>query len=350
MGASLTRNHNKRMGVVKKARAWLILFRAHTAILEVPLAVLGAGLALGTVFHYDMVYWIVFGVAYHFIGYGMNSYVDWVKGYDQNDEYKQHHPLNTGDIRPDTARKVIMGLLAVFTVYALWLGNFSIVAVVGVAVMLVAGVSYNYFGKVTEHKYIPIAVVHTMVFVYPYITYTTQVIPSIVLGAVAFFVHNVYQIALSGDIKDMEQDESSLIRSWGARVYEEVNGAKVIDLGQKARSVGLMLVLIEAILALSIYVVEVETDVFNNIFILPLVLMTIWTLREHFTLTENQPFNRDKLVSTMSRKELSGIWMIVAAFSPHIGATGFAAVVVCSIAYLVPMSRFMWGTWIRPDV
>jgi 4-hydroxybenzoate polyprenyltransferase len=327
-----------------------VLFRAHTAILETPLAVLGAALALGTVFHIDMLYWILFGVAYHCIGYGMNSYVDWIKGYDQNDPHKQHHPLNTGDITPRAARNAIFGLLIGFIVYALWLGSFSLVAVVGVALMLVAGVTYNYLGKVTEHKYVPIAIVHTMVFVYPYITYTTELIPSLLLGAAAFFIHNVYQIAISGDIKDIEQDESSIIRSMGARVYEEQNGARVIDIGSNVRSIALTLTIVESTLALSIYAIEIETVVFNNVFILPLVVMTIWLLREHFTLTQIQPYDRNTLLSAMARRELAGIWMIAAAFSPHIGAGGFAAIVAVSAVYLLATSRFMWGTWLRPDV
>lgn len=350
MGASPIKEHTDIMNVVHKLRSWLVLFRAHTAILETPLAVLGAALALGTVFHIDILYWILFGVAYHCIGYGMNSYVDWMKGYDQNDPHKQHHPLNTGDISPITARNVIFALLVGFVVYALWLGSFSLVAVVGVAIMLVSGITYNYLGKITEHKYIPIAIVHTMVFVYPYLTYTTELIPSLLIGAAAFFVHNVYQIAISGDIKDITQDESSIIRSMGARVYEEQNGARVIDLGSRVRSIALTLILVECVLALSVYAAEVGTDVFNNIFILPLVLMTIWLLREHFTLTQTQPYNRNVLLSAMARRELAGIWMITAAFSPQIGPDGFIAIVIVSAVYLLITSRFMWGTWLRPDV
>jgi hypothetical protein len=224
------------------------------------------------------------------------------------------------------------------------------VAGVGVAVMLVAGVSYNYFGKVTKHKYIPIAVVHTMVFVYPYITYTTEYNVVVVLGAAAFFIHHVYQIAISGDIKDIEQDESSLIRSWGASVDTLSNNAKVMNLGMKVKYISVILVFAEIALASAIYVIEVLRYEFRTVYVLPLGLTAIWMLREHVKLTANQPYRRNKSISTMSRKELAGFWMLTAAFIPLIGVLGFLAVIAASLAYFLPISKFMWGNWLRPDV
>lgn len=340
----------KQMSLVSQLRAWLVFFRAHTAILETPMAVLGASVALGTIFHWDMVYWIVFGVAYHFIGYGMNSYADWIKGYDKNDPHKQHHPLNTGEISPTQARHVIFGLLVLYIVYALWLGDFSIVAGVGVAFMLAAGVSYNYFGKITKHKYILIAVVHTMVFVYPYITYTTQYNIVVVLGAAAFFIHHVYQIAISGDIKDIEQDESSLIRSWGADVVTLANNARVMKLGLKVKYVSVVLVFLEIGLAAAIYAITISRYPYRTLFILPIGLTAIWMLREHVKLTADQPYRRNESISIMSRKELAGFSMMAAAFIPLIGVLGFLAIIAASLAYFLPISKFMWGNWLRPDV
>lgn len=338
------------MSIIQKLRAWLIFFRAHTAILETPMAVLGAALALDTVFHWDMLYWIVFGVAYHYIGYGMNSYVDWAKGYDKDDEHKQHHPLNTGEITPTQARHVIFGMFILFIVYALWLGDFSIVAVVGVAVMFISGLSYNYFGKVTKHKYIPISIVHTMVFVYPYITYTTEFNILLVLGAAAFFIHHVYQIAISGDIKDIKQDESSLIRSWGADVVTLKNGAEVMRLGSKVKQISIALVFLEVMLAAAIYTIAVIRHEYRLLYILPIGMTSLWMVIEHAKLTTSQPYRREESISRMSRKELAGFWMMTAAFIPHIGLLGFIAVIIASLAYFLPISKFMWGNWVRPDV
>jgi len=97
----------KKMRLLQEFRAWLRLGRMHTLILEAPLATLGAAIGLGGLWDWKVLLWFIFGSMYHAVGYSMNSYVDWKKGYDKNDERKQHHPLNTQDISPDTAKKVI---------------------------------------------------------------------------------------------------------------------------------------------------------------------------------------------------------------------------------------------------
>jgi len=338
------------MQIVEQIRAWLIFFRAHTAILETPMAVIGAGLALGTVFHWDILYWIVFGVAYHFIGYGMNSYVDWAKGYDKEDPHKQHHPLNTGQITASQARHAVFGLLILFIVYALWLGNFSFIAGVGVALMFVSGVTYNYLGKITDHKYIPISVVHTMVFVYPYLVLGGPINIVILLGIAAFFIHHVYQIAISGDIKDIAMDESSLIRKWGADITTMPNGAQVMRLGTKTQYIAGILVFGELGLGISIHLLSAEISSFDPAGTILLIILGLWLIREHVKLTTVQPYRRQVLVSTMSRKELAGFWFLSCSFIPLISIQGFIAIVVVSLAYFFPISKLMWGNWLRPDV
>jgi|APHM01.1.fsa_nt_gi UbiA prenyltransferase family. len=152
------------MNVVESTRSWLQLFRAHTVILEAPMALIGAAIGVGTFVDPRVGAWLLFGALYHIVGYGMNSYVDWKKGFDKDDPMKQHHPLNTGDIDPETAKKVIYGLTGALVVYLFAL-TYSSPPAVGLSVlMIVSGLIYNYFGKYTILKFVPISIAHTLVF------------------------------------------------------------------------------------------------------------------------------------------------------------------------------------------
>lgn len=331
---------------VSRLRNWLILFRAHTAILEMPLSVLGAAIAIGSLWEPVLVHWAILGFIYHISGYGMNSYADWKKGYDKKDLRKQHHPLNKGEINPKTAKYVIYGLLGAWILYAEILTGFKLVTHASITIMLVSGITYNYYGKEMKHKYVPIAIVHTMVFVFPYLVYAENYTLVFGLATLAIFIHMIYQILISGDIKDLDQDESGILRNWGTKIKAGVNGEPIMLSPFKLSIASNLLVLSEILLSLLV----VYRLNFNYIFSSLTVAMAFWMAIEARTVIKGGYYDRDKRVSAMSRKELAGIWMILASFTPIIGVIGWIVIVVLSLMYLVALSRFMWGSNIRPKV
>lgn len=334
------------MSFVGVIRAWLRLFRAHTAVLETPLAVLGAALGIGTIWNPVIILWAIFGIVYHWVGYGMNSYVDWKKGFDKDDPRKQHHPLNTGEISPEAAKLVIMGGLVLLTIYGLALGNLRPVAIIAFAVMLASGISYNYFGKYTDFKFIPISIVHTGVFVYPYILYSENLEIGFMCLAGAYFIHHIFQIMISGDVKDIDQDEASLIKRLGATIGYGVFYNKRFEPGDKVLYLTYSLCVIELILAtagLHFYGVDIVGLVL-------IIIFGLWMFYEAENVVLSGPFHREQRVSHMSRKELAGYLMIHSSVIPVLGIEAFIIVLVFMFGYLLPMSKFMWGTFITPKV
>lgn len=329
-----------------KIRAWLIFFRAHTAILETPIAVLGAALALGTLWHPDIILWVVFGVMYHFVGYGFNSYADWANGFDKDDPHKKHHPLNTGDIKPSTAKYVTILSLVLMVAYGLVISGLTLVSLACVVVMLGLGSAYNVVGKYTQHKYLLAAGVHTMVFVFPYLTYTTEITMPFLIGISLFFVHHIFQIAVSGDVKDIRQDESSLLQEAGCEIEKTRLGDHRLKTSSNVYGVSMILVAVEVVLAIQNSII-VTMDIHSAFFTSALALV-MFTEAHH--VVKLGIYDRDKRVSAMSKKELFGIWMICASYGYVIGVTGFLAIVGVSLLYFFPMSKFMWGNWLKPEV
>jgi 4-hydroxybenzoate polyprenyltransferase len=328
------------------AKAWLRFFRAHTAILEAPIAVVGAALAIGTLWDIRVAGWAGFGILYHFAGYGMNSYVDWAKGFDKGDPHKEHHPLNTGEIKPDHAKyAVVVSLIALVAVGEV-LSGFSMVGHICIAVMLVSGSAYNMLGKVTRFKFIPIALVHTMVFVFPYAVYSDTIAVEAIIISVAFYVHHVYQIMISGDVKDIMQDEASLLKELGTRVKDVPIEGVMFDAGINVQLIAYTLSIIEIALATSANFIQQGL----TLTLAPVVVVGAWMLYESDQVIKDGPYKRSERLQSMSRKELAGIWMICAAAMPTLSPLAWGTVIAGSLAYFFPMSKFLWGNWVKPEV
>lgn len=331
---------------MEHVRKWLILFRAHTAILEAPLAVLGAWLALGSANEPILLGWLGFGMLYHYVGYGMNSYADWKKGFDKEDPQKQHHPLNKGTIEPDLAKKVIFGLLGALILSGIALGGLNIITLGSLLAMVFFGVLYNYFGKFMTLKFIPISIVHTMVFVFPYLVYSEQISEGFILITLAYFTHHAFQIIISGDVKDICQDEASLIKELGTTVGYGVVYEDEFDAGMRVMLLTFSLCIAQVILATSaafFFGGGIVTYVL-------IVILGIWMFYEADKIITNGPVDREGRLEHISKKEIAGYLMVHSSLTPIIGIEGYAIVVIFMLGYLLPISKYMWGNWVKPEV
>lgn len=335
------------MNVSYRLKVWLRFFRAHTVILEAPMAVIGAALAIGTIYDYRVGLWLIFGVLYHLVGYGMNSYVDWKDGFDKDDPKKQHHPLNTGDISHNTAKNVIyaMTFLLLFYILLLTLGD---PIAIGLAILMVAsGISYNYFGKYTSLKAIPISISHTMVFFIPYYLYSDQIDVFAVLITGAYFIHHIYQISISGDIKDIDQDEASLIQKLGAELYEKEYPD--IDYFSATESVIILSYTLTvaqiAIVSGAVYYIGASSAAL--VFISVTAGLLIY---ETDSMLTSGSFDRTQRLKHISRREFFGYSMIHAVSIIVISWSSFIIIITSMIVYLGLVSKFIWGNWLVPEV
>lgn len=341
------------MSYLNGLRAWLRFFRAHTAILESPLAIIGAAISLGTLWKPIIFFWCIFGVIYHFVGYGMNSYVDWKKGFDKDDPQKQHHPLNTGEISPDDAKNAIIITLVTLILYGLIIARFSLVAIVSALIMLVSGVAYNYLGKYTRFKFIPISIVHTMVFIFPFLQYQDGVQISsgtigllFVLMALAYFIHHIFQIAISGDIKDIKQDEATLLKDLGLELRISIDNILILDSGLVVLFSSYVLLLAQAGIAGSALLLF--EGYHSAIFLL--LILSGWMVYEGDKTVASGTYDRGDRVTHMSRRELAGYMLIHSAAIPLIGYFAYILITVYMLGYLFVMNKFLWGTWVKPEV
>lgn len=332
--------------MLEQLRQWLILLRAHTAILEAPMAVLGAAYGIGSFNDPILLGWLLFGCLYHYSGYSMNSYVDWKKGFDKNDPRKQHHPLNKGTINPDTAKKVVFLLLGLLIILGFILGGPNLITLGCILVMLVSGVSYNYFGKITWLKFLPISITHTMVFVFPYLVYSTEITAPFVLITSAYFIHHVFQIAISGDVKDIDQDEASLIQKLGATVGKGIVYEDRFDPGDTLLLLVPSLSILQITLASSAAVL-IDEEILSFPFIILFGIITLY-YSERIVLTGT--FNRGERVKHMSIREIAGYAMIHSTMIVTTDLTGFLAILSFMVVYLVVTNKFIWGNLLKPDV
>jgi len=336
--------------MLDKIKAWLIFGRAHTIILEAPLAIIGAGLGLGKILSLEVGLWAVFGALYHLVGYGMNSYVDWKKGFDVDDEYKQHHPLNTGDITKGQAKIAVYSGVVVLWLYSFIIGGANLYSGVMSTLLFGLGASYNYFGKITDHKYVPIALSHTLVFVYPYFVYSSGYDSIVLLITAAIFLHNVFQILISGDIKDLEQDESSLIKKWGCDVTTDRSGNKILVSSDKAFTIAVSLSLAQIAMLTPVYLIGAESTytlaTIMSLFTLGALILGVYSIR----VIQLGIYTRSARVRYMSIREIVGYLLIIFSTYPAIELKGLLVLFGVMVLYLIVTSKFMWGNLITPDV
>lgn len=347
--------------VTNKIRHWLVFFRAHTGSLEAPIAGLGAAAALGSVFEPEVVLWALVGLLYHYAGYGQNSYYDWKNGFDKDDPHKQHHPLNTGAISPRIADLAANGAVVSYLAVTLWLVRSSLLAISIALGAFVCGIVYNLLGKKFTHKYIFISISHSSLFIIPYALYSAIDLFAVLI-LTALILQHIFQIAISGDIKDIGQDESSLLDSIGIECYkigvfskdsqEYKSKGFNIRCSMKAVVIVILLTLLQG--SLSLYAVKkaaLVVTIQEQLAALILIFIGIFSLlmlSGHIVKTGE--YNREKRLRYISLREVVGFWTIYAALIPTIGLIGYVIALILSVCYVIIHSKFMWGTLIRPQV
>lgn len=328
-------------------RTWLQLTRAHTAPLEIIPAVLGALLALEGELAPAVVLWGVFGLLYHLTGYGHNSVADYRKGYDENDPYKQHHPMNSkGLIFEMGASFVITGLLIVTVVYAVLLTFPSIYGLGLIGIMLASGLGYNLYGKETKYKFILISIAHSTVFALPYISLGGDIYNPVFVSAWLFMViWVIFQIAISGEIKDITTDEDNLLKSLGVRVLNSNHSNPHISVPKKVPNIaaGLRGVMMGLAFLTTLFIGDIFALVIAMLVLSPSVAWIDKLLR-------TGDYNREGRLQVMSGIEASSLIAFCAMLYPIAGIEICMILVSGSAVWLIALNKIEWGTYLSPKV
>lgn len=344
------------MKLKQTVMAYTRLTRFHTVPLELVPAIVGAVAATGGLFNRQVLLWMVFGVLYHLVGYGQNSLEDWKRGWDKDDPNKQHHPLNAGMITQRDADFFVYGLFTVTILYTAAIASNWLTIVLFLTGLPIAGTLYNTVGKQTRWKFLFIAYAHMTVFAVPYYSIAGAVDPVLLLGSLYVFAWVVFQIAVSGEIKDMAQDEANFLKKLGSRVEPSQDGHLV----EFSRTGQLFAYGIRgATIALSIAFGSVIAQQFGRsgsilfgIGVTELTLAGIgaFSMVLTWSMLQSGPFDRSERIDLMSKIELLSVLKMLVAVFPIIGIPNVAFLFVASGAWVMVFNKIEWGTLITPDV
>lgn len=329
---------------------YLKLTRAHTLPLETVPAICGAAVAGAS--PEEIVIWGFFGAFYHLGGYGMNSVVDWVKGYDKEDENKQHHPLNSGtlDVRVSGFSVLVLISSAVGIAASMVVNKGSVIPAVILAVGFGCAVAYNQIGKETHLKFLLISVAHTTVFVLPYTIYR-GVDSVVVLAGLTMFLWVSYQIGVSGEIKDITTDEANVMKALGMRV-EDKNGTYYISNESSLAgtfSRGLRYLITVPVVGTFFYLGGGDEPL-ALVIMLSILVISFSTLVYNHTIIQTGMYQRQRRLLAMSKVEALTLVLFVLSLYPSLGITLSVALIGGSVAWVYALSRIMWGSKLTPKV
>ena len=323
-------------------KEYLKCTRAHTAPLEMIPAIVGAAVATGDVTSPEVVIWAVFGLLYHLAGYGMNSYTDWANGYDMMDENKAHHPLNTGTIKPTTAKKLVMGLLGITLIYTAVFAYPSYAAIGMVLGATVLGSVYNEYGKKFQEKWIPISVAHSMTFAVPYVASSVDPNPYILgLGTAFVFLWVVFQIAVSGEVKDIMQDEENYLSKLGTQTM-----AGGVYFSSQTHIFSIVVKTASFVVALLMTIVLGRTGV-------SAALVLLFASAGYFMmgkLLKSGTYHRNNRIQQMSFIEMCMVYIMLSSVIGSIGIVPATVLMIGATAWVMVFNQIEWGTTLAPDV
>lgn len=209
-------------------RAWLQFFRLHTAAAEI--GGLGIAAYIADIRGWMLLPVLLFAILWHATGFGENSLLDWVHGYDRNDPGKAHHPLNTGTIKQAMATDVVITMHILGIVY--YAGMIFLyhtrAAAVGYSLVLFAlailfGNLYNFYGKLNKWAAaIEISLTFSLLTasVFALTNGRFGVVPLLLFLYAFFYVF--FQIAFAGEWKELGQvNERNILRQLRCSVGDD---------------------------------------------------------------------------------------------------------------------------------
>lgn len=317
--------------------------------LEAIPALMGAALATGTLWDESVAAWGVVGILYHLAGYGHNSLADWIKGHDRDDPNKQHHPLNAGTISPKRAKWFVWMLMACTAVLTTALAAGSILAITGVGLALIGGLIYNYFGKRTEFKFIYISIAHSMMFAIPFFALGGDVTSgAFQFGMIYMFLWIAFQISVSGEIKDIAQDDSNFIRDLGTdfTMRHASRRGPTIEFSTYVKQYAYSLKLLTVITSMLI-AIWLKSLPRVYLLIIPISLAMFATSVQ---LLKNGGWNRRTRIANMSLIEMFTAYLFIVSFTNVIGILSVAALIFSSTLWVIIGNKLLWGTFVAPEV
>jgi hypothetical protein len=337
-----------RPGGGMRIRAWLQLFRLHTASAE--LGGLGIAAFLAGVRGWMLLPVLLFAILWHATGFGENSLLDWIYGYDRNDPSKAHHPLNTGAIRRSMATDTIVGmhiLGIVFFIGMIYLYH-TVADNIPISLLLFAlailfGNAYNFIGK--RNKWaaaVEISLTFSLLTgsIFFLAGGTFGAVPLLLLLYAFFYVY--FQIAFAGEWKELgQQNERNILRQ--LRCYVDSDGN--YHMSGAGKVFGAIFTVIKAVLLLLIaayvyrQIAAVAAIGVPAVIVLSLYLAMLLRARE-----------RGKGLTVMGAGEALSYIILVPAIISVAQWPYVLLFILLPMIWFVALNRLTWNTFLAPQV
>lgn len=321
---------------------YLRVFRAQTfpaSLLLVMFALLAPGgkVSLWMVAVLFPLVWLI-----HAIGFGLNSYLDTVAGYDREDPAKAAHPLVSRKISMGQACRVLNFLAMITVVFAALVSlqaREPTLALFAFLLYAVFGYAYNcHLGK-EDFLLGPVSISLSFTGLAAwawFISHETIGLLGWVLILYVFFTI-LFQISVSGSIKEMQvKERSNLLIRLGAKLrggkFEPSNS---IYYGWTVKIINLFLGVI------LLYLVFTPQGLISLLFFGSVALYFLHQL------TKRRVYERNRELRNMSAMEIATIFLPLAIVVPLVPAL---ALMVFSLAYFVVANTLLWQTRLAPRV
>ena len=346
-------------------RDWFQLFRAHTAMGTTILVLIFYFIGGGKIDNLLFIFVFLAGLFTHYIGSGHNTVMDYIAGYDMFDPNKKHFPIQRGAIKQDTAKTVILLLLALNVLFTVWItltfGANKVYALTFLILAFVFGVIYNDgLGKTISLKFIIIYFYYTSLGAWAYFLVSNTITPILQYLSLYVFFEVWIQIGFEGELKEIENKvEANLLRALGATIYKyRYTKEAILGIEDKTKYerkffmpttfvyvfVGIG-VLGKFLAAYYIYTFVKDLLSFSVAFLF-LVFASYYTYKQ----TKYRVYNRDEDLKNMAITEVFSIFAALVLVSPYCGYLVAVFIMIIAILYFVVFNKWLWSTTIEPKV
>ncbi len=315
-------------------RAYLQLFRIHTASLTIPAVVIGYLLATHTPSPLYIFLISIYALLFHAFGFLWNNIFDYP--YDKEDVYKQHFPLVSGAVNYTQAKKIAISGTIVSFIYGFYLFHNNLITILFLILSIFFGFMYNIFNKKYMHSVIYISLSFMFLSITPFTNFHT-INHTILIYALFGFLTMVFQNGISGFIKDMHVNQINTLTYMGT--YINNDELHVSSLTMFYAYVIRFSIMLSGILLCT---TSATLSMFGAIQTMIIVLT--------FKLLQEGKYNRDHRLKLMSLIEVLNYYSLAIIMIDYTTVYWVAFLLLFPITYFVIMNKITWGTMIHPKV
>lgn len=331
-------------------KEYLQLGRAQTASVEI-----GGFTIAGILSHaplYLIIVYAIMGLLTHLGGFGGNSISD--LKFDKLDPNKKSHPLELGiiSIQKGWTFILVCQMIVVLFIISIVVYRSTYISLIPFVLFIVFGYVYNYYAK--THKVlgvIAISLSFALMFLAMALLWNGMATTLIIAVTIFSFLYVMLQIAVLGEVKDIQRDkEHNILRALDLEIKFKNNREYYVP----SVAVTIFITLMFAIRWASLFVVSAITMNSNlvmfAIYSIAILLIYIYATK-HYVFTHI--WNRNKELKSMGMLEAFTYVLLVLALFPVLGIIATLLLIFIPMLWFIGLNMWLWsdtGSGFAPGV